>query len=344
MRGRCLFILLLLLAGRNPVSRWAWAGELTVDLTESFPLSCRSQGHTSSCHTFASIALLESALKRKYDEEFRLSEADLFVRKNLVAGNFQVVSEDSEKGTSVDVADVETGHPYKDVKFALENGVAQQKTVPWDKFLEAYGKFKAERRELCLKAFKEDGKPLAQCLKDRGNFRAFLDSLKDKKNLAEKEKRLIGEGKDFSKDRRFIWEKLQGLSVEKKDGFELLGPPEADDKGVCREKGSRRGEMILEHLNAKRPVVVCFVYDGLEAWHRKTKKGKASHCVAIRGYEKAEKERPLRLATRNSWVTVVESFGIGHEPVVIFPKTVPDNPDIFDYEFCRIYEIVAIKP
>lgn len=55
-----------------------------VDLSFQFTGPARKQGHLGSCHAFAAIALIESAYFREHGIHVRLSEADLFVRRNAL--------------------------------------------------------------------------------------------------------------------------------------------------------------------------------------------------------------------------------------------------------------------
>ena len=79
------FLAAVLLCG-PAASRSGAAEAASADLSETFPdAACRDQGDTGSCHAFSSVALLESAIYRRYGRiggiKLRLSEADLFVRK-----------------------------------------------------------------------------------------------------------------------------------------------------------------------------------------------------------------------------------------------------------------------
>jgi len=53
-----------------------------VDLSGQFGDGPRRQGKIGSCHTFVAVALIEAAYFRQYGRRVRLSEADLFVRRN----------------------------------------------------------------------------------------------------------------------------------------------------------------------------------------------------------------------------------------------------------------------
>lgn len=55
-----------------------------VDLSFHFVDGPRKQGGLGSCHSFVAVALLESAYFRRHGTRVRLSEADLFVRRNAL--------------------------------------------------------------------------------------------------------------------------------------------------------------------------------------------------------------------------------------------------------------------
>lgn len=55
-----------------------------VDLSYQFEPGRRSQGKLNSCHAFTAVALIEAAYFRKFGRTIRLSEADLFVRRNAL--------------------------------------------------------------------------------------------------------------------------------------------------------------------------------------------------------------------------------------------------------------------
>ncbi len=319
------------------------ASELSVDLSGQFASDCRDQGKTDSCHAFASIALLEAALKRNQKEDLQLSAADLFVRKTLLKSGAQAVEIPAEEG-SVDVVQIETGDPYEDIRFAIRSGVARMGTVPWESFLEAYEEYKAQRKEKCLEAFKQDSKPLAQCLAENSHLKAFLESLSQEQSLAEKEKRLLGESPEIQKDREEIRKRLEGLSVSKEEFVPLL-PPEADDKGVCKEKGLKQKGMILSRLALDWPVAVCLHLEGLEGWGAEDAKGgELKHCVAVTGYKKAQGEDPLYLATRNSWVRIILASSQGGVSFLPGIQVVADNPKLYEHDLCRVHEIVTLFP
>lgn len=55
-----------------------------VDLSSQFTGPARKQGHLGSCHAFVAVALIEAAYFREHGTRVRLSEADLFMRRNAL--------------------------------------------------------------------------------------------------------------------------------------------------------------------------------------------------------------------------------------------------------------------
>ena len=81
-----------------------------VDLSGQFGDAPRKQGKIASCHTFVAVALIEAAYFRRYGRRVRLSEADLFVRRNAAPALPYLRARDS-------------GMLRPDLRFALKFGV-----------------------------------------------------------------------------------------------------------------------------------------------------------------------------------------------------------------------------
>lgn len=81
-----------------------------VDLSSQFTGPARLQGHLGSCHAFVAVALIEAAYFRQHGTRVRLSEADLFLRRNALPALPFLRSR-------------ETGLLRPGVKFALAHGV-----------------------------------------------------------------------------------------------------------------------------------------------------------------------------------------------------------------------------
>lgn len=93
-----------------PASKGAPQAPVRVDLSFQFVDGPRAQGHVSSCHAFVAVALIEAAYFRQYGTRVRLSEADLFVRRNALP-------------TFPFLRSRETGMLRPDLRYALARGV-----------------------------------------------------------------------------------------------------------------------------------------------------------------------------------------------------------------------------
>lgn len=339
----------------------------TVDLSDTFPSDLRNQCSTGSCHTFSSIAILESAYKRYVktatgrDVDVRFSEADLFIRKTVLAGKANVMFKEGKDGKTTPEIDFnETGSPKADIAFALKHGVAFKDTVPWSTFYAEYRKFRDEKQRACTEAFQAGLEELKttnamRCLRESTSFPAFLNDLKLEGDDAQSETttRLIGDDEQIALDRAESLIVFAHLSVSR-EGYSYPGRSTAIRKEACREEGEDQGEFILGHLVAGRPVAVCFHMEGLPIWGRKKKKSSRKHCVAVTGYttDVSKKGRPVTLQTRNSWVTVIPGapifvVGPGGTPIpagVGPPTLAPKNYPFPEHHFCSIHSVIVIEP
>lgn len=273
----------------------------SVDLSDQFDETCRSQGKVGACHAFASVELLQAAIKRRHGRTTRLSSADLFVRVAL-KDNRPIVMETAEGKAFV--AQIETGSPQLDIAHALREGVAHEEDASWADFLERYEERQEERAVRCEEIVDAaDGN--AACR--RQDLREYMRELGNE-SAAEREKRLLGDAPALAAGRRETKGLLAGLTLSKRrmdeGDFDAAGPADIADRAVCREKGRKQTELLTARLDERLPVAICFVMDGLPGWDGNMKKKSGErHCVAVKGYRVEGEGAAARKAfkIRNSW-------------------------------------------
>lgn len=327
-----------------------------IELSRAFPSNCRSQGNTKTCHAWAAQAVLGAGVKLLLGKDEAVpvfSTADLFVRRLLLdKPSYEVREVAAEDGSGrPEVAISETGDPYDDLEFMIEQGVATESSVPWDPFLKEYEKFKEEKNQECLRIFKDNGKKsVIECLKSEP-LKEFIKSLKtpDEKTKAELAKRLLGETRTI-RDERKAWKDRLGKLKPQRRNF-AAETRIFSDPAECRRQGAGRKELILSHLRADppRPVAVCLHLQGLQRWRKGAlKKGhEFKHCVAITGWSPEDKAAKAAEAfsTLNSWGLVMVR-GPSFDPLgraVAAPLYAQDNPDIDAENLCRVHEVVWLE-
>lgn len=293
----------------------------------------RDQCDTGSCHAFASVALLEAALRRRARdaEPVRLSDADLFLQTTVIngggpytPGGFREGEEDRvivarrepppRRRVLMERKLVEGGYPSADLRFALEHGVALQETVPWGPFLRRFDRFRERRRA----AFREAaGRP-----DDEEALLSYEESLiPSRERRREEEAFLYEDPAAAARDRERVKGLLAGFSVHASTFVSVV--PSAEDEDKCAAWGQPVRRRLLEDFDLRRPMVVCLRLDGLAEWGKEAARHSA-HCVAIAGFKKP-RGGPLTLYTRNSW---------GRST----------HPEIPEEQFCRIHEVVSLRP
>ena len=131
----------LKLSLQPPAAQPAAAALAEKDLSAQFSdESKRNQRNVGSCHTFASVAVLEAAYYRKYKETVRFSEADLFYRYKLQGSptfeDYNRLMAEFAQGKAVDAAVEEGSWPSIELPFALKSGVSS--SWGYDKFMRNY--------------------------------------------------------------------------------------------------------------------------------------------------------------------------------------------------------------
>jgi len=336
-------VIALVLSALLVLASAASAAPASVDLTEQFTGGLRDQGATGSCHAFASISLLEAAIKRRGQGEDWLSSADLFVRVALQNGAYEIVT---LKDGSMIVTQKEGGKADADLEFALENGVARAETVPWGVFYAAYVQYRQERLAECQNLSAKSKNP--GCRQD--TFEEYVERLQ--KDAANREKKFLGDSKVLAEDRAKIKAKFKGLTLQSKRmgflrSFDEASATDVADPGVCREKGSKQTAALVETLAANLPAVICFNMANLPGWGKdKTKKDGASHCVTAYGYstsgQGAAARKSFRL--RNSWGGFVLPAAAPINGVPQEPRVCPITFDIDEDHACAIQGMFWLTP
>lgn len=344
---RALGLLLLLAPGASLA-----AAPKTADLSAQFPdAATRNQGVTGSCHVFTTISLIEAALYRRHGLHLPLSEADLFVRKVLSDPDYYDRARKAvgaSDGAASAYTFVESGTPYDDIVFAIENGVAKGATSPWSAFATNYEAYKKKRTAEIEKKrgavvdsagyveqVKTDYTRIGQSeasgnadrtaqiarvnlkrveldiLRNRASSLASFGSFLDQiagRSPAEAEALLLGDSKVLAADRETVKKMITPFRVRK-----------LDYKTGCPDAAGRKAGLLLA-LDHGIPVSISMELGGLKEWNTERDKT-AKHAFTITGYTTDEKGF-VTLKSRNSWGG--------------------DNPDVPEAHFCRIYRIVAV--
>lgn len=301
------------------------------DLSDQFPTGCRAQGKTSSCHSFAAISLLEAAIKRRGGGTVELSDADLFVRSGLM----QKLRIYEVRGEEFQFVPKEIGDPYFNLKVALSSGVAYQATAPWGNFVKAYDEFRANQDRVCGRIGKEQPDK-------KGRLKAVEDYCKGLSgDTAANERALLGSSEKLEKDRAEVRAKLAGLTAERRErapgGFEDSSITDVLDKGICREKGRKQTELLVDLLRAGRPALISFSLDNLPGWDNDLNTvSDGLHCAVVYAYqtegEGAKARRVFKL--RNSW---------GMRSRLLFFSE-PNTFDIDEDQACAILSVDWLTP
>ncbi|MBI5622306.1 MAG: hypothetical protein HY924_00860 [Elusimicrobia bacterium] len=283
------------------------------DLSGQFPdPAVRNQCSVGSCHSFSSIGTVEAALRRAYGAKVRLSEADLFInmkvkKPELFADSY--VKSDTDGNPRHQLS--EGGFPEDNLAYALENGVATDKTVPYADMMARYYKWRSEEQKLLDSVRKDFDKldPLARLL-SRSPEGHWADLRTEEHAARLNEAVLTGKGVDVSevsRERDIVKRALQGFAVE--DHFYT-----ALDAGLSQRRD------ITRLLCAGIPVGVSMELRGLSEWGTAGSNEHARHAFVLTGFKTTDKG--LVFKVRNSW----GGF----------------NPDVQESQLGRIYGIQAV--
>lgn len=298
--------------------------------------SPRDQCGTGSCHVFASVALLEAALRRRRrdSEPVRLSDADLFLQMQVINGAHAEPGPAAPEDGAVAAGRrerarpalmekrlVEGGWPHLDLEHALRRGVATEETVPWGGFLPRFEQFRLRRRAEFAAARQALGRA-GDAEDETEALIAYEESLAPSRQRRQEEESFFY--RDLPRveaDRRRVRELLAGFTVHRSSFNSMVPRPE--DGEACRRFGRPVKARLKEDFAVRRPVSVCLRLGGLAEWGAQAKLH-ALHCVAIAGWEQPRGGR-MTLYTRNSWGRTV-------------------HPEIPEEQFCRIFDVTSLRP
>lgn len=306
--------------GKAAVAEGASREADRVSLLPQFPgASNRSQCDVGSCHAFGSVAVLEAALYRKYKTHYRLSEADIFLRRTVLSKDlYEKFCEDGTCELS------EGNDPLGDIRFAIAKGVAT--SIGYRGFLARYRRYrKAEEATLRgIQETYEDMSWLERLFYDPREHWAELQNRPAAKRRLER--LLVGSDDTIDKERADMKKKLKGFTVVQKS-FKYYGKKASGiSNDDCRKKGVEQAKLLREELkDSRRPPVVSMSLSNLPAWGQTDTSKHANHAFAIVGYRSttaASGDKSVVFETRNSWGG--------------------DNPDVHAHELCRIYRIATV--
>jgi hypothetical protein len=295
--------------------------------------SPRDQCNTGSCHAFASVALLEAAMRRRRrdSERLTLSDADLFLQTTVINGRHEergAPRQDVLRGSVraeppalMEKKLVEGGWPHLDLEHALRHGVALEEDAPWSEFLPRFERFRAQRRAEFAAARRAQGQA-ADADGETEALIAYEESLSPSRERRQREESF------FYRDlpaveagRARVRELLAGFAVHRSTFASMVPGPQ--DAAECRRRAQAVRARLKEDFVVRRPNLVCLLLDGLEGWGARRAQH-AKHCVAIAGWEQP-RGGPLTLRTRNSWGRTI-------------------HPEIPEEQFCRIHDVVSLRP
>lgn len=281
------------------------AARAGVDLSDQLPAACSDQGGIRACHAFAALVLVHAAAKRNMIELAPLSEADLFTRVALAENGFEV-SKLNERVAEIE--QIESGYAERDLAFVLGEGVAYEKSASWERFVDAYRAYMREINIECVETAIAKGETADQCMKKNGTAAKFIERIKSERDA--REKRFLGDADLLAAERKEVQGKLSRFKLQSKSkdkgDFVAAGPREISDPGVCREKGRKQTELLVEKLGEKLPVLVCFDMENLPAWDRdlgKKDPKKPRHCAVVYRWDRSGEGQAARVVftLRNSW-------------------------------------------
>lgn len=219
----------------------------SVDLSAQFIDAPRKQGHLSSCHTFVAVALIEAAYFRQHGVHARLSEADLFVRRNAAPALPFLRSR-------------EGGMVRPDLRYALAHGVMpgdfyEVFEARYHAFKKRFFKFLDKRNSVVAELLPESATPEANAAREK---------------IREEIRGFSAEGEPFLK---FIG--AAARSVVKKDAVKC---DEARVAGFL-ERQLNAGRPVGVGLNSG--------WTKTPAWRRDANGDGGSHYFVVSGYDRA---------------------------------------------------------
>lgn len=338
-----------------------------VDLDAQFPRTRdgEMQGAIGDCHDFATVALLETAIKRATGETRLLSPTDLFVHHTLkdswdAEGNYVYGGV-----TAANEADLTEGdYLDKDVRYALSHGIATLKDEPYWPFYSEYRDGYLPQLKSKLTVAEQDLTPdqraaLRRAMRRRvpkgdeaeqDRFRqegaAIRQTVADdviKPELEDVVARVDRKYPRAKASRERTLALVKGFRVEERDyatkyvdidAPARFGPSKTTTRNlnqlspsVCLSDGAERGAWIMGQLAKGRPVGIAIDVAGMDTWGTQKMKGAPlNHAIVIIGYQNYQGHEYFR--TLNWW-------GKNHW------GNSSDYP-IRDDQFCHIYQSLAL--
>jgi len=276
-----------------------------VDLSGQFNGPSRSQGDVGSCHAFASVAVLEAAYYRRYGEKLQLSEADLFLRRNVLS---RKAYEDFLASGSGELS--EGNNTPGDIQFAIDHGVATR--PQYEAFVERYIRYRdAEKRTLedLERQHRKEPWYVRMLYNPREHWVRMQQDPTAQRIL---QGFLTGNDATIEAQREEVRKKLAGFRMTTTN-FDSTKASFNMGREECRRKGAKAVEEITKELKAGRPMAISYTTDA---------EGGA-HALMVTGYRLAENGSVV-LQTRNSW-------GPG------------SNHDISADQACTIYRMMSVN-
>ncbi|MBI4678494.1 MAG: hypothetical protein HY748_13020 [Elusimicrobia bacterium] len=282
-------------------------------LSAQFPDDAlRDQCQVGSCHVFSAMGPIEAALKRAYGVKVRLSEADVFINMKVKKPELYseaYIKKDENGNEKLKLS--EGGFPEDDLAYAIENGVATDKTVPYAEMMDRYYKWR-DGEQKTIHGIKKDFDKLDALTKlFARNPQSHWGELATEPHAAKlNEMVLQGPGADVSvvsKERDIVKRALQGFKVE-------------DHSYTFLDAGLSQRRDITRWLCAGIPAGVSMELKGLQEWGEAGSTEHARHAFVIVGFKTTDKG--LVFKVRNSW---------GGE-----------NPDVQESQLSRIFGTHAV--
>ena len=245
-----------------------------VDHSNQFSGPSRNQGAVGACHSFTAVAILEAAYFRRYGERLQLSEADLFLRQNVLgrtgySGFLRNGDPMLEEGNWID----------DDIQFAIDHGVAT--SLQYEAFVQRYSSYRdAESKDLRGIERQHQQNPwyVRMLYNPRKHWVKMQEDPVAQRIL---QNFLTGNDQALEAQREEVRSKLKGFRLSTKK----YGPFNPKD---CRQRNAKIVEDIVRELKAGRPVAIDY----------QTRDG--PHASVVHGY-RVTGNGSVILQTRNSW-------------------------------------------
>lgn len=246
-----------------------------VDLSSQFTGGSRHQADVGSCHTFASVAILEAAYYRFYGQRVRLAEADLFIQRNVTSRDaYMHFLQNGYPGLT------EANNTGETLAFALNNGVATEPR--YAAFLERYRRYRAAENAT-LQNLLRDYRRLSEEEQNAYNVREHWVQLQQSTTSQRIIQNFLmgNERAAIERDRALMRTRFAAFSISS-GTFATTGPGNSPNQ--CRLDGRPQTAAIRSELEAGRPVAIAM----------------NGHALVISGFRRGE-GGAIVFSTRNSY-------------------------------------------